>query len=196
MLPAASAAASSWLRGSAAATSTVQSAFHTSRNSWQATAPTTAGGEAVAARCDSTRIVCARCNRSLLGAVWDNEGNDSVGRAGSSTCRDSIQLTVVSTIDVRGFCVWVPWGCMYCGELPCHCTTGCLKPASFQPTKLPCPGQLLGKPASAVGSQFSSGESRLTAGALALAGSISRCQGSLAQLYVPCWPSTPVPRCA
>jgi len=52
VLPAASAAASSWLKGSAVATSTVQSAFHTSRNSWQATAPTTAGGEAVAARTD------------------------------------------------------------------------------------------------------------------------------------------------
>jgi hypothetical protein len=193
VLPAASAAASSWLKGSAVATSTVQSAFHTSRNSWQATAPTTAGGEAVAARCDPMCIVCKHRIRSLLGAVWDKEGNDSVGRAGSSTCRDSIQRAVVSTIDVRGCCVWVPWGCMYCGELPCHCTTGCLKAVSFQPTKPPCSGQLLRKPASAVGSQFSSCQSRLAAGALA---SITRCQGSLAQLYVPCWPSTRVPRCA
>lgn len=48
VLPAATAAASSWLgKGSSSVTHTVQSAFHSSPHSWQATAPTTAGGEAV-----------------------------------------------------------------------------------------------------------------------------------------------------
>lgn len=52
VLPAATTAASSWLKGSSSFTSTVQpafqSAFHTSAHRWQATAsPTTTGSEAV-----------------------------------------------------------------------------------------------------------------------------------------------------
>lgn len=44
VLPAATVAASTWLKGSS---NVIQPSFHTSTHSWQATAPTTAGGEAV-----------------------------------------------------------------------------------------------------------------------------------------------------